>query len=229
MTLQNYHFKLVFHKFQQPFWWSISEALPAGCNGWKGVFCSRSVFQFMADKSQSYIYLNTMSEHLFLKYLWVVQGQEKDLRAFHSSDCCHHWEIHRERRIWREYTYQSKVTQWKNTFILSLYYTLYQKSPQIFKLKHTREELLGGRAQLNLLVDLVGEVRLLPSLSAGAQSCLQRHSLHVLWQLQDLQDINRIGCKETRNSMTERTGGSDDQLLSCHSLGGSTHRCFKGC
>lgn len=49
-------------------------------------------------------------------------------------------------------------------------YLLYQKSPQRILLKLTRKELLGGRAQLNLLVDLKGEVSFFSSLPAGAQS-----------------------------------------------------------
>lgn len=60
----------------------------------------------------------------------------------------------------------------------------------------TREELLGGGTELYLLVDFKGEVRLLSIPPAGAQTCLQWYTLHVLWQLQDLQDINEIGCKK---------------------------------
>lgn len=61
---------------------------------------------------------------------------------------------------------------------------------------------------MNPLVDLEGEVRHPESLSAGAQSGLQRHALHVLRELQDLQDVDGIGCKETR-----RAGGSGVLIL----------------
>lgn len=49
-------------------------------------------------------------------YLRVIQGEEEDLRVFHSSNCCHQWEIRREWWIWWEWTqaHKGKGFQWSN-------------------------------------------------------------------------------------------------------------------
>lgn len=64
--------------------------------------------------------------------------------------------------------------------------------------KRTGEELPGGGAQLNLLVNLEGQIGQLLTFSAGAQPRLQGHALHVLRHLQHLQHIDEFACRSKR-------------------------------
>lgn len=74
----------------------------------------------------------------------------------------------------------------------------------------TGKQLFGGCTQLNLFVNLERQVRLLLSFSADAQSRLQGHALHVVRQIQYLQNINSICCKgEERGGVSKGTGGGD--------------------
>lgn len=125
-------------------------------------------------------------------YLRVIQGEQKDLRVFHSSHSCHHGEIHREGGIWGKESMNSH--QHTHRWIL---FTAFCTSHRVLT-KRTGEELPGGRAQLNLLVNLEGQIGQLLSLSAGAQPCLQGHALHVLRQLQHLQHIDEFTCRGNR-------------------------------
>lgn len=137
-------------------------------HGWKGVFCSRSVFQFTVDKSDT--------ELLNISAQWVkVWFQNPDVpvsrtgRGERPESFSQLWLLSSLRNSSGKANLEGiHILEQRHSIKLFIYYTLYQRSPQIFKWKHTREELLGGRAQLNLLVDLVGEVRLLSSLPAGA-------------------------------------------------------------
>lgn len=62
----------------------------------------------------------------------------------------------------------------------------------------TGKQLLGGGTQLDLLVDLEGQVRLLLSMSADAESRLQGHAFHVVRQIQYLQNVHSIRCRGGR-------------------------------
>lgn len=83
-------------------------------------------------------------------YLWVIQGKEKDLWAFQSSNCCHHWEIHREWRIWEESTKKKKKKYKKKPDSFS--FLLPSKSTDSYQNSPGKNCMVGALSWIFLLI-----------------------------------------------------------------------------